>query len=740
MKYTLSTHMKQLLFAFFIATGSMLFGHVSHAAMIGTAQSGAWSDPSTWASGTVPEAGDTVTVKAKHTVIYDLSSTEIITLLRVEGTLEFSLTKNTVLTVDEMQIFGTFRIGESNNRLPKKYTARVQLDGLERSIMTMDGNIEIHGSSVSRTWTRLAKTAAEGSSTITLKKAVSWNKGDEVVIASTSYDPSEAERRAITGISSDQKTLTLSEPLEYNHYGEGRQFAEVGLLTHNIQFNGKEANTGGHIMFMGSGDVHIENAVFDLLGNYGQIAQYPLHFHIMGNQSGSYIKSVAITESANRCVTIHGTNGVLVQDVVAYNTKGHCYFLEDGVEKNNRFIHNLGVWTRDGATIPSDREPATFWITNPNNTYERNAAAGSEAFGFWFFFLDAPTGLSEDQDVQPNTTALKKFDKNTSHSNLSHGITLDGHGFGSVSFNPPKTALLTRVTSYKNVNNGIWMRGNNMELRRVTVMDNRVGIAFPATNVTLKKSTIIGVSATPSRNTFPFIRGYDFYDGPNAIEDITFKNFTDSAQQDRAAIGLQPNNPFYMSRDNQFARLTFKNVKEFAFQTPERNGEKGAVIYDAEHHRSLAPLHAFHQASGCNKNATWNLYVCDDVRYGKLSFFNGTNTAEPTSFRVTRLDTGASLDLAVEGNSKEGRFFMNVPEGKEFRISSGNSHQMRLMYEGEGVITVRVPFTRAPSRITEGKPYTYNQDPTYTHWSYDSARKEVVLKMRADKQYQFFTN
>ena len=31
---------------------------------------------------------------------------------------------------------------------------------------------------------------------------------------------------------------------------------------------------------------------------------------------------------------------------VAYNTYGHCYFMEDGGEKNNTFHHNLGLLTQ----------------------------------------------------------------------------------------------------------------------------------------------------------------------------------------------------------------------------------------------------------------------------------------------------------------------------------------------------------------------------------------------------------
>lgn len=45
-----------------------------------------------------------------------------------------------------------------------------------------------------------------------------------------------------------------------------------------------------------------------------------------------------------------------VKDVVGYDTLGHCFFLEDGVEQRNTFYHNLGLLTRPGTILPTDRD------------------------------------------------------------------------------------------------------------------------------------------------------------------------------------------------------------------------------------------------------------------------------------------------------------------------------------------------------------------------------------------------
>ena len=57
-------------------------------------------------------------------------------------------------------------------------------------------------------------------------------------------------------------------------------------------------------------------------------------------------------------MTVHGSHGVTVQDNVGYHTHGHCYFLEDGGEKDTILNGNLGLSTMKGLITPSDIEVA----------------------------------------------------------------------------------------------------------------------------------------------------------------------------------------------------------------------------------------------------------------------------------------------------------------------------------------------------------------------------------------------
>ena len=113
------------------------------------------------------------------------------------------------------------------------------------------------------------------------------------------------------------------------------------------------------------------------------IHSYPLHFHMCGDSYGSIVAKNVVTNSLQRCFVIHGTNGVTIDDNVAYKTRGHCYVTEDGSEIDNSFRHNLGAETMDlgadnGQSDSNDNGSVTFWMRNIKNHWENNVAAGSK--------------------------------------------------------------------------------------------------------------------------------------------------------------------------------------------------------------------------------------------------------------------------------------------------------------------------------------------------------------------------
>src|SRR5687767_491688 len=130
-------------------------------------------------------------------------------------------------------------------------------DRSDRGIMLMGGTLNLHGDRTN-TWTKLASTANAGSTSIQVLNAAGWRVGDEIVLASTDFDPRQAERRTISAIGGN--TITLDRKLDYMHFGkitfDVDQRGEVGLLTRNIKLqasaDAEQSFYGGHVMAMPS--------------------------------------------------------------------------------------------------------------------------------------------------------------------------------------------------------------------------------------------------------------------------------------------------------------------------------------------------------------------------------------------------------------------------------------------------------------------------------------------------------
>ncbi len=114
------------------------------------------------------------------------------------------------------------------------------------------GTVDMHGISYGQTWTQLGATANSGASQITLRQPVGWPVGSQIVIPTTGdYESQgESEVRTITAISTNGLTLTLDTPLNFTHLGVSQTVGsvtveargEVGLLSHNIIFQGQSFN------------------------------------------------------------------------------------------------------------------------------------------------------------------------------------------------------------------------------------------------------------------------------------------------------------------------------------------------------------------------------------------------------------------------------------------------------------------------------------------------------------------
>jgi hypothetical protein len=618
-----------------------------------------WSDPNTWPNRKVPVAGDKVTIGRDKEVILDVSPPAL-GGLSIDGKLSFSNAADLELTTEWIMLHGELAIGSAANphtrnatiTLTNKVTGEDVMAGMgDRGIMISGGTLNLHGDRT-HTWTKLANTAKAGSTSIEVLDAAGWRVGDEIVLASTDFDPRQAERRTIAAISGNK--LTLDKKLDYMHFGkitfDVDERGEVGLLTRNIKIqasaDAEQSSLGGHIMAMPSSKMYVSGVELNRMGQHLIKARYPIHWHLVGDAPGQYVKNAAIHDTYNRCVTVHGTNFLRIENNVTYNTVGHCFFLEDGIEHGNEYVRNLAIQTkchtskpcvptnlaaagepRTGTNgqqstdvlLPSDNTVSSFWITNPDNVYRDNVAAGSDANGFWMSLPEHPNGQFEGTEISktiwPRRTPFREFKGNVAHSNYdgfmfdrniaannTFGVTGSSHTGLENPADPdskPVESLFADLTAYKNRNGGIWGRGEMHVFRNVKFADNAIGFthasgafgryAFTSQVVDslfVGETENIGNSTTdeekaygrslPKRDLPDFpIRGYEYYDYRHDVVNTTFRNYEDNATRKTGAISNLMFSSFGVSTNNAFERLTFVNAKPVYFP-PMANNSKWA--------------------------------------------------------------------------------------------------------------------------------------------------------------------
>jgi G8 domain len=674
-----------------------------------------WSDPATWPGRKVPVAGDKVTIEKGKDVVLDVSPPAL-NGLTIEGKLSFADNKDLELTTEWIMVHGELEIGTEAKPHTRKatitFTDNVKdedmsgiggtSDRSDRGIMLMGGTLNLHGNRTN-SWTKLSKTAEAGSNSIEVLNAAGWRAGDMIVLASTDFDPHQAERRTIAAIRGN--TITLDKKLDYMHFGKITfnvdERGEVGMLSRNIVVQASpdadKTLFGGHIMAMSGSKMFVEGVELNRMGQNMHLARYPIHWHLIGDAQGQYIRNSAIHDTYSRCVTVHGTNYLGVENNVTYNNIGHCFFLEDAVEHGNQFVHNLGILTKchpdapcvptnlapfgsaggqnfntagqnaKDILIPSDNTASTFWITNPDNIYRENVAAGSDATGFWFALPEHPTGKFEGTEISaktwPRRTRVREFKGNTAHSNFDsfmfdRGPRPDGHfaTAGHISLANPADANSPQVesviedfTGYKNRNGGIWTRGEMHTFKNLKLADNAIGYTHASGNIGRSAFTSrvvdslfvgetenIGNPRTPAEMAygrslpepeladFP-IRGYEFYDFRHELDNVTFVNFQDNATRKTGAISYLLFTSFGMSSNNTVQRAKFINAKPVYFPPMEHkwsnddygNGSyKTSVFNDKDGSVGGVPNSYIVINGGiaideaCEIKPTWNAAVC----------------------------------------------------------------------------------------------------------------------------------
>jgi hypothetical protein len=746
--------------------------------------SGNWDDANTWDNGVpdqtsraIVQAGKTVTLTGVNHVADEIV---IHGVLRVQESAQANAPTKT-LTADWIHVNsgGLFRVGTASNPFDKHdfvltltgtdpnanhvvetATGSMNVNNNNGFLMTASGGrLQFFGEE-KLSFTKLAATADVGATTITVENVIErnfdgttsaasdgvldWEVGDEIVIASSSYDYTDEEVRTINGVSvqGDQTVLTLNAPLAHRHYGQiesysnpSRTFdidlrAEVALLNRSITIQGTQdtdnsfgdranygtgagenVGIGAHTMVMsGSGQITVDGVRFDKMGQTGRLGRYPMHWHVAGDRDGDVMRNSSVTNSNNRGVTVHGTQNVLLENNVLHDIHGHGFFMEDAAETGNEFLSNIvlgihkvgGLFKNDPFIVPGiTRGPdgkvngeaprnengesshdtgqnftprflhsASYWITNPDNTWIGNVSAGSEGSGFWFALPDEVLGLSKDtglyNSLNPVQTNLRQFDNNTTHS-APVGLTFDRGADllpgSSNNYAPPSLMRVKGLTAYKHDGSAVYHRGSVGLFQESRFADND-NSSFNTFRQEEHDVLFVGHSRGNAELSNS-VGGFRLYDGPGRIVDSHFAGFSaDNAHMFRIEGGANKHSHtraegITFEDDGSADHLsiefqekdTIVNDSSPVFVSGRPDGFSGLVL-DVDGsltghagggvNHVLTPRLDFYRDSTDIAPQGWNAYISDD-RFGQLKIGTINDVGQIPEYRIENGDGHAVL-------------------------------------------------------------------------------------------------
>mgnify|MGYP003340541784 FL=1 len=553
-------------------------------------------------------------IRAGHRVLYDVQADVVIRGINVSGTLAFTRERNTRLNVGLLKIqpgdqysedgfacdahlpetkantaLPALEVGTQSEPIPAGITALIRLhhvEGLGKescpAIVACRGRMEFHGAAMNRTWLKLGAPVSPGATEVTLMEApTGWRVGDRVIVTATSrkdYGKGlQTEERTVRAL--EGAKLTLDEPLKFEHRGAGEYRGEVANLSRNVIIeSAAPSGVRGHTMFHRGSAGGISYAEFRHLGKEGVLGRYSIHFHLAGDtMRGSAVIGASIWDSANRWITIHGTQFLLVRDCVGYRSTGHGFFLEDGTETYNVLDRNLGVQARQGKKLPNQVLPfdqndgAAFWWANSLNTFTRNVSVENARYGYRYeatasrsFSLNLdvlqPDGARRATDIR--TLPFIRFDENEAHSEA--GLYAFNLGEGVNRVGPDERhPFIVRDFKVWNVHYAFRPQVPSLLVERLHINEAAYGVYHPNFDRHVYRDVFIG-----STDTEPFNRGHDDDSkqyGRLSVDGLTF---------DHIRGGHMP--LVQISDDNMSgtAETHFRNVKV----TDWRGGERDRAL------------------------------------------------------------------------------------------------------------------------------------------------------------------
>lgn len=397
-------------------------------------QSGPWSDPAVWDTGSVPGHGSAVRIPANLTVTVDGVFSDRADTVRLEGHLRFAEDRDTQLTVGTLVTLpdSILEIGTPESPIQSDVSATLLIadhgpidrvadpKALGRGLLAM-GRVVMRGTE------RTAFAALEGNATTGQTELrfvdgipADWRVGDEIVIAGTSRNSGDEEIRTILDVQND---ALIIDPIENWHAVPGTTRPtstplriHVANLTRNVivRSESTELDRRGHVMFMRHKDVDISYTGFydlgrtdkkvpindSLIDENGQLipgtgtnqrARYSLHFHrsgVVDDGDPAGIHGSVVARSPGWGFVNHSSYVEFTANV-SFDVDGAGFASESGDEIGS-FRNNIAIRGR-GSGLKSvnarhdlqdfGHQGDGFWLQGAGVIVEDNVAAGQKGHG-----------------------------------------------------------------------------------------------------------------------------------------------------------------------------------------------------------------------------------------------------------------------------------------------------------------------------------------------------------------------
>jgi len=485
----------------------------------------------------VESHGNDLLIRYGDNVVLEESQLSEFGTILIEGTLFIYETGEFPLRVQKIIVAptGKLRIGTDENPIDKnKKIGIIFVNNQQGEVgLFVFGELIIHGYNIEATFVEIISNVEPGSESITISKtSIKWEPGTRVLLTSPGNNEEFQNCDEENEIIKVEGTfIRLKKPLMCFHsgqYDEEIVRSHVASLSRNVIFQSDDLNKRGSVNYFHGSNGYVKFAEFTNLGPKNVLARYPLHFHHMQETSrGIVVEGNLFTNSDNRWLTIHDSNGIIVRNNVGYNSIGHGFFLEDGTEFDNVFDYNLGMKIKRGTLTASDGTASVFWTKNPLNSYKNNVAIEGWYYGFHYAIPNMRvTPPESDQKINLRSLPNYEFDNNIAYNNRVAGLKIDRPLVKDETVNYSKIIISGLKVWNKFTNNlnqrGIEVNGDDVIIKDAKVFDAPIGIELGRDGIVVDHA-VIKIISESSKN--PLIAGVVIEGQNNTITDSIIEGY-----------------------------------------------------------------------------------------------------------------------------------------------------------------------------------------------------------------------